>query len=276
MVLVMSRPFRRPDTSFIHFRKRVPADIQRSGMGKMLVFMFPGDAVGDPDIVIKLPLGSEVKLSLRIRDPAIAKLRTDLVSAQLERMFNAWRQEPQRLTHRQRVALAGMVYREFVEWLADDPGEASIWQTVRDAHLNAQIEHQRMERWFGPTVDDLLLREGVITDGESRLASMAEVARVMIGAADRLERHATGDYRAGDVAKASRLGKACHRARTQLKAALTFDDLFGRWMREANPAPSTITTLRSYMKQLREHVGHDDPARVAKNGNSSFRCRHQI
>src|SRR5690606_36917185 len=47
-------------------------------------------------------------------------------------------------------------------------------------------------------------------------------------------------------------------------STLTFDELFERWQRETKPAPSTITTWRSYIRALRNQVGHDDPARVTK------------
>jgi hypothetical protein len=113
-----------------------------------------------------------------------------------------------------------------------------------------------------------LLREGLVADDESRLVLINEAARAMIEAADRLERHATGDYRPDPVAERFPAWEGVQTNPDMVggtsRQAVTFDKLFDRWMREANPSPSTITTWRSYMKQLREHVGHDVPSRVTK------------
>jgi hypothetical protein len=48
MVLRMARPTRRKDSSFIWFRKRIPADIQRTAGGQRITFTFPADVSGDP------------------------------------------------------------------------------------------------------------------------------------------------------------------------------------------------------------------------------------
>jgi hypothetical protein len=91
MVLLMARPVRRPDTSFIHFRKRVPADIQRLARGKTVTFVLPTHDPAEPEIVTNVTLGAEVKFSLRTRDPTLAKSRAGLAAAQFERFCDGLR-----------------------------------------------------------------------------------------------------------------------------------------------------------------------------------------
>ena len=69
----MTRPTRRPDSSHLQFRKRVPADIQKAAYGRCASVRFPSERPGDPPIVVQAKLQREVKFSLQTRDPAIAK-----------------------------------------------------------------------------------------------------------------------------------------------------------------------------------------------------------
>jgi hypothetical protein len=115
-------------------------------------------------------------------------------------------------------------------------------------------------------VDKLLAREGVITDAESRAVLLAEAARAVTDAAQQLYRNAnaTGDYRPDPNAERFPEWQGVQAARVPATASLTFDEFFERWQSEARPAASTITTWRSYVRSLREHLGHDDPNRVTR------------
>ena len=255
MVLLMARPVRRPDTNFIHFRKRVPTDIQRLAKGKTFVFVIPGDAPDEPEIVATVTLGTEVKFSLRTRDPAIAKLRFGLASAQFERYCEGLRKGPQPLTNRQIVALSGALRREMIAEWEDNPGDAEGWEIVMDLNVDAMESPPELERMVGSTVDQLLARERIITDVKSRRRLLEEAASALASAASRLSRYADGDYRP-DL-QAERFPKwegvpagGENNGKSKSVANITFKELFGRLMREANPSPSTITTWRSYMGTL--------------------------
>jgi hypothetical protein len=102
--------------------------------------------------------GTVVKFSLQTRDPATAKERTGLATAQLERFYEALRVGPRRLTRKQVLALSGELYVELTSRFRDDPGEASIWRLAREVHERALPDPGRVQRWFGESVDDLLLR----------------------------------------------------------------------------------------------------------------------
>jgi hypothetical protein len=268
VTLRMTRPTRRSDSSLHQFRKRVPTDIQKAAYGQSAVVSFPVGRAGEPAMVIRTTLRGQVKFSLQTRDPATAKERNGLATAQLERLFEALRNGPQRLTRRQVVALAGELYVELTSRFQDDPGEADIWRLARERHKRGLADPVQMEQWFGESADDLLLRKGPVIDAESRTALLKEVGRAFIEVSDRLEMNANGDYGADTNAArfpswASTAPAAPAPARAP-KTSLTFDDLFDRWRRERKPSASTVTTWRTYVAALRKHVGHDDPSRVTK------------
>ena len=99
MVLHMTRPTRRPDSSILQFRKRVPADIQKAAYGRSAVVQFPAGGAGEPAVTVKATLRREVKFSLYTRDPATAKERTGIATAQIERLYSAIRNGRRPLTH---------------------------------------------------------------------------------------------------------------------------------------------------------------------------------
>jgi integrase len=266
MVLLMARPVRRSDTSFIHFRKRVPADIQRLAKGKTFVFIIPTSDADEGDIVATVTLGTEVKFSLRTRDPAIAKFRAALAAAQFERHCEVLRKGPQPLTNKQILALSGVLRREMIADWEDEPGDAEGWQIFMDLNVDAMDNPRELERMVGPTVDRLLAREGIVTDVKSRRRLLEEAASALANAASRLSYYAAGDYRPDPYADSFPDWAALKNSKEAEKSrpGITIDDMFERWMREAAPSASTITTWRSYMNQLKAHVGHDDAARITK------------
>ena len=94
MVLRMTRPTRRPDTSFLWYRKRVPAGVRKAAHGQCVAVTFPSEVPGAAPLVVHSKLGEEVHFSLRTRDPALAKERIGLANTQLDRMHEAIRNGP--------------------------------------------------------------------------------------------------------------------------------------------------------------------------------------
>lgn len=129
MVLRMTRATKRPESSFLTFRKRVPSDILAKAKGHSVTIQFPAEGTHEAATVIA-KIGSEIKFSLCTREPSIAKSRTGVAEAHLQRTWEALRSGPRKLTHKQVVALAGKLYEVFALTLEDDPGEAATWQKV--------------------------------------------------------------------------------------------------------------------------------------------------
>ncbi|WP_149574976.1 DUF6538 domain-containing protein [Xanthobacter oligotrophicus] len=234
MALRMPRPVRRPDTSFLSFRARVPADIVDAVKGLTIALAFPAEA-GEPEHVALVRPGREVKFSLRTRNPAVAKSRHGIALAQLETRWNAIRSGPRPLSHRQIIALSGEVYRLFVERFEENPGPPEMWAAVkafnraaREGRIStaprlsaeevdssvaaAEPWHpdltgsvnslprdttnrlEAMESRFGWLADWVLATHGVVTDGLSRVRLLDAVEQAATDAAWRLKRAAAGDY----------------------------------------------------------------------------------
>jgi integrase len=96
-------------------------------------------------------------------------------------------------------------------------------------------------------------------------ALLKEVARALTEAAEKLQRNAAGDYRPDLTAERFPKWKGIQASRPFATAAdASLEAIFDKWVAEAAPAPSTITTWRSYVNQLREHVGHNDARRITR------------
>jgi integrase len=283
MVLRMTRPTRRPDSSFLQYRRRVPADVQKVAYGRSASINFPSDVPDGPPVVVQTTLKKQVGFSLRTRDPAVAKERTSIATAQLERLYDDIRKGPHPLTKKQVVALAGLVYKGFAMGGEDNPGPASIWAKVVRANdaakdgadatsslmIGTDAERRRgaLERRFGRMADAILATQGIVTDAKSRWSLIEELPAALTQAATKLRRNADGDYRPDPDAERFPTWEGVAKAdpsRAKSDGRFTFDGLFERWQAERKPSASTVTTWAGYVRALRKHVGHDDPGKVTK------------
>jgi len=121
MSLRMTRPTKRADSSYEQFEKRVPGRILKQAAGRFFLIEFP-PLGNDRSAIVTGTLGPKVKFSLRTRDPDVAKARTGLAEAHLQRLYNAIEQRPSSLSHKQITALSGEVYRLYVERFDENPG----------------------------------------------------------------------------------------------------------------------------------------------------------
>jgi hypothetical protein len=195
MVLRMARPSHRSGSSKTQFRKRIPANVINQARGRKVSFCLPSGGKSEPEVTFDITLGSEIRFSLRTENQALAKRRHATASAQLDDALPAIRNGNKWLSQKERVAFGGLVYDEFVKGFGDFPGDPEIWQLVREVHEKASLTPERAEAWFGPYVDQVALREGLVPDQESRTALMKEASKAMMEAAAQLKRNAEGDYR---------------------------------------------------------------------------------
>jgi hypothetical protein len=121
----MTRPTRRADSSLLQFRKRVPADIQKAAYGRSAVVSFPAGGAGEPAVVVQATLRQHV-FPTDAR-PGHCEETHGLATAQLERLYSAIRNGPRALTHKEVVAIAGLLYEGFASGGEDNPGRASTW-----------------------------------------------------------------------------------------------------------------------------------------------------
>lgn len=254
MVLYMTRPTKRSGSSNKQFRKRVPADVQRVARGETIVFALPKTLTGDECIEIPARIGTHVEFSLRTADPALAKLRLNRASEHFERTIAAYREGPRRLTQKECVTIAGILYRDLAQSFEDNPGDAEIWQLVREANERATTSPERTEQWFGPSADELLSKLGIVTDRASRAALLQEVAKAFNEAAAKLKRNAEGDFRPDPIA--DRFPKWDGRGREATNphgsgSAPTPTELFSLWRQHPDQKSIAQSTLASYSTAFR-------------------------
>jgi len=248
MVLRMASPHKHPRTGVYYFRRAVPEDL-RPIVGKR-----------------------EELRSLRTKDPAVARQRHADVAVEVERYWQALRSGPITLTNQQITALAGILYREETSALADEPGSSEAWDHVVRIHRQAR-EAGKLEQWLGPSVDDLLRRQGLNIDSQSRSRLIEAVDAAAIQASEQLRRNAKGDYRPDP--HADRFpewtpprpnGEERERPRPALgEKRVTLPALVEGWWREAKAAGRSISTYQSYsttVGKLVTFLGHDDARRV--------------
>ena len=273
MVLRMARLKSRKNSSIPPFRERVPADVLELARNQKPTIRLQAAAAGEPDIVVTPKLGDAVWFSLQTNDPVLALQRQTSAALQLRRFYDVLRNGPQPLTHIQIIGFAGIAYEQMVAFFRDEPGKAGDWKLAQELTIDALLGYERegnfrgLEHSVGRDVDALLSQHAIVTDKESRKRLIVKVASSIAHAADRLRRHAEGDYspdkhieRYAEAKGAIRGAEGNGKAKTKM----ALSDLFERWQRERGPAPSTVITWTGYVRRFREHLGHEDIHKVAK------------
>src|SRR4051794_21089390 len=105
MTLRMARPWKDPKTSVWHLRQRLPRDLVVRLKGSMVTL-----PIGEDFATVRM--GDVVQVSLRTKDPRKAKQLHAITDAALREFYDRQRNGPIKLTHRQAVALSGVLYRE--------------------------------------------------------------------------------------------------------------------------------------------------------------------
>ena len=296
---------KRGDSSRFQFRQRVPADVLAKARGRAVMVDFTASR-SDPPATIVARLGEVVKFSLRTRDPETARLRQGIVLARVQQVFETVRAGPASLTHKQVVALAGDVYRFYVETFGDDPGEPGNWAAIKAwnrAVLEGRVQAPPSLSPSPRAVNDVkIARDAFGVDltaginalpaGERDVAALEQrfgvitswtLARRGIDVdgktrARLIEQVATAVTDAAWHLKRNALGdytpdrKAARFPEFKSEApALTLTTLFDRWVVETKPAASTFRTWKGVFGQFREHLGHDDARRVTPENVVAFK-----
>lgn len=291
MIIPMSRPMLRDGSSVPQFRRRVPSDIYEIAKGKLLLIQLPATK-GDPAVTISAKAGEFVKFSLRTRDPEVAKRRQAAANTQVDRHFQSWRSGPETISHLQIVALAGEIYKLFVERFHENPVSPENWAAFKAFNRAAQegrllnapalrpdelpSASQAMEL-FGDNLTDgvnalpasptdvvqaMEARFGVLTDWvlQKHGISVDAESRVRL-----LQQVSLAAQDAGWNLKRNASGDyspdpKAQRFRPisvvkQSRKDTTLDDLFGKWLAETKPAASTQSTWTSNLNNLKRHLG---------------------
>ncbi len=271
MVLSVARPHRDKKTGIYYLRERVPSDLLTKARGTFISL-----PVGDT--LARVRLGEGVKVSLRTKLEGEARRLFAVTNAALQEHWQALRQGPRTLTHKETVALAGEVYGAFTSAIEDNPGGPEVWAKVLRDNYTAQQGHtglaaltigvdeqvaRAMEERFGPLTDTALMAKGLHVDDESRGKVLVQVSRALDEAAMRLKANAEGDYSPDTKAA---LFPAWSSANTATKTGITFEILFDKWLRKKERrADATVTRWRPIVcTRLPAYLGHSNPRLVTK------------
>ncbi|MCW6510335.1 DUF6538 domain-containing protein [Lichenifustis flavocetrariae] len=133
----MARPIALGNGNY-HLNIRVPADLAAKVKGT-----FVSLPIADRFTTVRI--SDKVIVSLRTKDPVDAKLRFGEAFQALMRHWAAVRSGPVPLTHKQIVALAGDIYRRWVEYYENDPALTPEWLQDGMAQLDVDAEALRSD-----------------------------------------------------------------------------------------------------------------------------------
>ncbi|RIX99518.1 hypothetical protein D3218_13665 [Aureimonas flava] len=284
MPLAMARPMKRPGTKNQQFVQRIPADVKAKVRGLKLAIPLGSQTVA-MTVSQTLP---DIRLSLRTTDAAEARARQAAITAYLAGVWQSVRDGPRRLTQKEAVALAGEIYREFVEAIEDDPGKPETWARVEAANIAATqgrfgraalmiadddtIRQKSMEERFGFWADSKLATLGFLVDDESRRRVIEETGKAMRNAAEDLMRNADGDYGPDtrtqrfpewSPPKADPAPAPAPAAKAKSKEdGTSLQTLLTRLAKERGYAPKTVSEWTRSVQSLTDHANTTDAAAI--------------
>ena len=276
------------------FMMRVPLKLLPRARGRTIPISFPPSGDEEP-LLVTAKIGSFVKFSLRTRSPSVAKARETVARIELLKLFEAAKKGPTTLTQRQKVGLAGIVYRLFADAFGENPGKPEKWaawkafnraagegritsalpirpepfdeteaaKTQFGADLTAGIDSlPSSETWtglearFGEITNWVLALNELEVDEETRKTLLFEVYKASQDAGWRLKRNAEGDYCPDP--KENRFPSY------EKQPKITLSELFEHLKNEAKPAPSTVITWRGVINNLITRLGHENVRQISE------------
>ena len=88
------------------------------------------------------------------------------------------------MTHKQTIALSGDRYQFWVDQFGDDPSAPEEYANLIDMMRGVEHDPERLKVWYGPSLDKIMLDEGLKLDDATRLALMRQIHSVDIQAAN--------------------------------------------------------------------------------------------
>lgn len=249
MVLQMPRPRKDTKSGIYYFRQKTPAD---------LVAVFGKKEAG---------------WSLRTKDPEEAKVRNIEAVRKQAMVWATLRKRPEPLSHMQIVALSGVLYGDVMATLERNPGEATIWEALLGLLDRLASSPDSFAKWYGPSADQLLLEQGIVTDDASRASLLVELDRALRQAAEQQLKRANSDY--SPDPKADRFPPLSLSPKAAPDGG-SIRALFKLWERDhlANgKSARTVGDFRHKVEALIEYLGHDDAQRVTPENIADW-CDH--
>lgn len=200
--IAMPSPVKIKETYYL--RIRIPADLVKKLKGQSIFLKVNGSPR-------KILLNKTVKVSLRTSDITIAKRHFAETYADLTGYFNTVRNGPKELSHKQSLALAGLVANAFIGAFDENPAHPAMWRNVLEVNKLARqgklnplriipngadmiMIKKDLEERLGAIADAVLQNQSIITTPESRFRFILHLAQAMDDMATINLRKAKGDY----------------------------------------------------------------------------------
>lgn len=253
MPLIMSRPWKHPQTGVYWLRKAVPANL-RALVGKR-----------------------EEKKSLGTKDAAEARRKFPEALSEVEARWESLRKGHRPLSELRAHELAAPVYDSWLAEHRDNPSNQTLWHvglgkklwqplidlTDRSAVVPEPARKQlalmqgdidRMKAMCAARSQELFYRQGILANEADRSKLEKAVAQALQRASEELESWARDGF----------AQERQHLPSTQAKRGkkVSFDELAKGWANERKPAPKTLYDWQRVLTQLKEFLGHDDASRV--------------
>lgn len=257
--------------------------------------------VGSEIVVKKIsPKADSIRVSLRTRDPSQAKFRQAEIAAYLEHFWTSLRFEaPQSLTHKQAVALSGVLYRSWVDggrertialeaqpeggfkriYVEEPDEQEAVWAAISESwDRTADDEPEALERHVGPLIDRLLISKGIgAVDYQSRVYLLKAFVQALRDAFATRARNAAGDY--SPDPRSERFPewedpKSSEKQGPKAYPSGSLKGLVEDWWREASATGLAVSTYESYRNTMARFIaflGHDSVARVTTKDVIGFK-----
>ena len=273
MSVTMPGPWKHSTTGTYYLKQRVPHDLVAKAKGTTVNLMVDG-------VTYPVKIGGQVKVSLRTKEIAEAKRRHREADDALQLNWDRLRSGTVDLSHRQVLALAGEVAKGVVSTFYEDPGEPEVWKQLIRSNVKAgAVDDYRgaMERWIGPTVDELLEAKRLQVSDRNRdeLLYRSHVA-LTEASIDTLQK-AEGDYRSNPALERYPDWTPPDRPiRTPSGNRQTITGLFQEWEREQAQAGKSGSTARRWKPLVVgfvKYLGHDDAESVKPDDIVEWRAK---
>jgi integrase len=233
---LMAQPFKHQKTGGYYYRRVVPAHL-RKALGR-----------------------TEFRISLQTKDLREAKQRYPEKAAEVEAALARAGGGPVILTTKEVYALAGVWYRRMLDKYEAEPGDPLGWDVWADELRDAYHE-DRVAAVIRPQVDELLKREGLIIDEQSRKRLDEAVLVNAIELAEKLIDRARGDYSPDPHLKTIPEWRGAN-DETKAPEGVPVSGMFEPWAAERRFAKKTEYSWKRIIGKLTTHLGHEDAARI--------------
>ncbi|MBO9589455.1 DUF6538 domain-containing protein [Devosia sp.] len=283
MVLPMPSPYKHKATGVYWLKQRVPSRLVARAKGQAVTVF-----VDEVPSLVKL--GEYIKVSLRTKDPAEAKRRSQDAEAEFSRIWLSFEDGPVSLNLKQITALCGEMYHTIRAVLEDDPGEAAQWvqrRRDREEQYSKQkpawraalmIGHPSLEARLGSWVDGALAEKKLRVDEKTRQRCLVEFDRAATEIALLLERRGKGDFSKDVVGERfpkfeapQRPAEAAAKPSGVTGDTNTLTGLLAHKQRTQTKKDATFKTYLGCVNRFIAFIGHEDARRITKDDARRWR-----